>query len=199
MDTKQNLISTATELFLGKGYAAVGTTEICKTAGVNKGTFYHFFPSKSDLLIAAIDQYAEEFKASFSRIAELQVAPEEKLRKLFDVPMKANAAWRNEHGFAQGCLVGNMGLELASTDPSVQSAVVTAIDAWAREISPIVKELIEIGDPPKIDAETGANTVVGLLQAGLLLAKIYDDPQRILQMADIALGALASSPKTHVI
>jgi TetR/AcrR family transcriptional regulator, transcriptional repressor for nem operon len=52
-NTRDVLIDTAIFLFLGKGYGTVGTAEICRVAGVNKGTFYHFFSSKTDLLIAA--------------------------------------------------------------------------------------------------------------------------------------------------
>ncbi len=100
-DTKQRLIETATDLFLGKGYGAVGTVEICSGAGVNKGTFYHFFPSKSDLLIAAIKHYTVSFRDKFEQIARTGAEPADKLTALFNVPAEANRAWRDTNGFAQ--------------------------------------------------------------------------------------------------
>lgn len=197
MDTRENLLTTATELFLGRGYAAVGTTEICKTAGVNKGTFYHFFPSKSDLLVVTIQRYADEFAASFAQISASHAKPTNKLQMLFDVPARANAEWREKHGFAQGCLVGNAGLELSSIDIAVRQATASAMSKWACEISPIIEELIESGDLPDVDVSKGAETVVGLIQGGLLLSKVHDDPSKITAMADIALGALAGSPRKN--
>lgn len=194
MDTRENLISTATELFLGRGYAAVGTTEICKTSGVNKGTFYHFFPSKSDLLVVTIQRYAEEFASSFTQIAVSDATPKKKLSMLFDVPAKANSDWKKEHGFAQGCLVGNVGLELASTDIAVRIAVASAMLKWADEISPVIEGLVAGGDLPHIDVTKGAELVVGLIQGGLLLAKIHDDPARITEMSRVALSALRGCP-----
>ena len=38
-------------------YASTGVAEICKKAGVNKGSFYHFFESKEELAINALDAY----------------------------------------------------------------------------------------------------------------------------------------------
>jgi len=43
--TKQKLLETAMELIWVSSYGSVGVDDICKRAGVSKGSFYHFFPS----------------------------------------------------------------------------------------------------------------------------------------------------------
>ena len=91
MDSREKILSTASDLFLGKGYGVVGTSEICKAAGVNKGTFYHFFPSKADLLVAAIEAYAEDFRLAFADIAAGPDQPSQKLAALFGVPFRAQS------------------------------------------------------------------------------------------------------------
>lgn len=191
-DTRERLIKTATSLFLGKGYGSIGTTQICTTAGVNKGTFYHFFPSKSDLLIAAIENYASCFNDAFDRIVQTNVLPSKKLMDLFNVPAKANRSWRKKNGFAQGCLVGNMTLELSAVDKTVQQASKTALRRWAKTIEPIIVEFAHAEQLEFLDPAAGAQCIIAMLQGGLLMAKANNDPEQIIAMAPAAKGALRS-------
>jgi len=198
-DTRERLIETATELFLGKGYGSVGTSQICSTAGVNKGTFYHFFPSKSDLVIAAIEIYAQSFNDAFVQIARTDAAPSEKLVALFEVPAEANRSWRAAHGFAQGCLIGNMTLELSAVDEAVQQASQIALRKWAKAIEPIITEFCDAEGLSGLDPVDGARCVVAMIQGALLMAKAHNDPSQITAMAPAAKGALhalARHPKT---
>jgi TetR/AcrR family transcriptional regulator, transcriptional repressor for nem operon len=48
-EARERLIGTAGDLWHRRSYTDVGVSEICETAGVQKGSFYHFFPSKQDL------------------------------------------------------------------------------------------------------------------------------------------------------
>jgi len=192
LSTRERLIETATDLFLGKGYGAVGTSKICATAHVNKGTFYHFFPSKSDLLIAAIKKYAGSFDDAFMRIAKTDTPPSDKLAALFEVPAEANRAWHSANGFAQGCLVGNMTLELGAVDEAVQQASQTALRNWAKAIEPIVAQFGDAEGLSNLDRAEGARCIIAMIQGGLLMARAYNDPSQITAMAPAAEGALRS-------
>jgi AcrR family transcriptional regulator len=55
-EKKQNLLSSAQELFLKKGVAKTSVDEIVQRANVAKGTFYLYFKDKGDLLQALVDQ-----------------------------------------------------------------------------------------------------------------------------------------------
>jgi TetR/AcrR family transcriptional repressor of nem operon len=67
-DTKQMLIDTASELIWKNSYGSVSVDDICKAADVKKGSFYHFFPLKVDLAIAAMEEFYQSKKAVFDRI-----------------------------------------------------------------------------------------------------------------------------------
>jgi TetR/AcrR family transcriptional regulator, lmrAB and yxaGH operons repressor len=59
--TKVRLITTATRLFMQRGYDGTGLAEILSEAGVPKGSLYHHFPDgKADLACAAADWTASE-------------------------------------------------------------------------------------------------------------------------------------------
>jgi TetR/AcrR family transcriptional regulator, transcriptional repressor for nem operon len=190
-NTRDALITKATELFLGKGYGVVGTAEICRESKLNKGTFYHFFPSKSALGVAAIEIYANNFANSFSVIATSNMEPREKLKALFSVPAEANRTWKEKYGFAQGCLVGNMATELGTVDLLIKEATQAAINLWMIPIESVIADLIACGVLPKIDTRKGAEAVIVMLQGGLVLAKAFNDPARVATLSEAALPALA--------
>ena len=54
------LAATARRLFHERGYQAVGVAELCSAADVNKGSFYHFFPSKRHLLLEILSNVWDE-------------------------------------------------------------------------------------------------------------------------------------------
>jgi Bacterial regulatory proteins, tetR family len=51
-DRKQHVIKIAHDLFIEKGYQATSIQDILDYSGISKGTFYNYFSSKSDLIIA---------------------------------------------------------------------------------------------------------------------------------------------------
>ncbi|MBJ7472764.1 MAG: TetR/AcrR family transcriptional regulator [Solirubrobacteraceae bacterium] len=69
--TRRKLIEAATTLFAERGYAAVGTEEIVRTAGVTRGAMYHQFADKAALLEAMVE---EAEKALVQRVAEGAIA-----------------------------------------------------------------------------------------------------------------------------
>jgi TetR/AcrR family transcriptional repressor of nem operon len=78
IDTRQQILDTARTIIAGKGFSAVGLSEILAAAGVPKGSFYHWFPSKEQfgeaLLERHFESYLQQVDASLS--ATGRTAPE---------------------------------------------------------------------------------------------------------------------------
>ncbi len=71
--TRGALVRAARELFAERGYAAVGTEEIVRSAEVTRGALYHHFQDKRDLLRAVHEQLEQELVASIGeRIAGVE-------------------------------------------------------------------------------------------------------------------------------
>jgi AcrR family transcriptional regulator len=57
---RAELVGAARSLFFERGYDATSVDEIIARAGVSKGAFYYYFPSKGAVLEALAEQMAEE-------------------------------------------------------------------------------------------------------------------------------------------
>src|ERR1700686_1687488 len=60
------LLDAAVEIIRQKGYAATSVDELCARAGVTKGAFFHHFPSKDSLAVAAVNQWTDMTAAFFA-------------------------------------------------------------------------------------------------------------------------------------
>ena len=81
-ETKDKLLQVGFDLIWDSSYGSVSVDDICKRAGINKGSFYHFFPSKADLVVAAYQEAWSETKPELDRIFSPQVPPLERLHLL---------------------------------------------------------------------------------------------------------------------
>jgi AcrR family transcriptional regulator len=63
-ETLQRIADVAMELFLANGFEATTLDEIASAAGISRRTFFHYFESKDDLLLAHVEGYADALRAA---------------------------------------------------------------------------------------------------------------------------------------
>lgn len=64
------IIDAALTRFAADGYDRTSTASICREAGIGSGTFFHYFPTKLDLLLAILELGAEETAQWFADHAD---------------------------------------------------------------------------------------------------------------------------------
>lgn len=180
---RERIVQTALHLFYAEGFNAVGTNQICAEAGVNKSTLYHLFPSKVDLVLAALEVYASAITKKMKQIAKSKVPAEQKLEQIFEAPFQANQDLKKKSGNAKGCFVGNTVLELAGGEERVRTYLAHVLQSWTEAIEPVVRELA-IGQD--IDTAKASRSIIAYLQGAILLAKVYNEPQAIKDLAKSA-------------
>jgi AcrR family transcriptional regulator len=72
--TRAALLDAAVECLCADGYAAVTTTEIARRAGVSRGAQLHHFPTKAELLAAAVEHLLQRRMREFAEVLA-DVAP----------------------------------------------------------------------------------------------------------------------------
>jgi TetR/AcrR family transcriptional regulator, transcriptional repressor for nem operon len=188
LSPRDRVIQAALHLFYTEGFHAVGTNLICSEAKVNKSTLYHLFPSKVDMVLAALEVYASDITRKFKQIAKSKVATEQKLEQIFETPFRVNQDLKQQLGDVKGCFVGNIALELAGKEERVRTYLAYVFQTWAESIEPIVKELAV---NQSVDTQKISRSMIAYLQGAILLSKAHNDPQFIKDFAKSA-SALVS-------
>lgn len=66
-DTRQHLLDTGYRIMAVKGFSGVGLNEILQSAGVPKGSFYHYFKSKEQFGQALLEDYFRVYLADMDQ------------------------------------------------------------------------------------------------------------------------------------
>ena len=67
-DTREHLLATGETLSLRLGFTGMGLSELLSTAGVPKGSFYHYFRSKEVFGEAMLQRYFEHYDAAMQQL-----------------------------------------------------------------------------------------------------------------------------------
>jgi TetR/AcrR family transcriptional regulator, transcriptional repressor for nem operon len=185
LSPRDRIIKTSLHLFYINGFHAVGTNQICAEAKVNKSTLYHIFPSKVDMVLAALEVYADDVTQQFRQIAKSSKTATQKIEQIFELPFLNNQNLQQQFGHVKGCFVGNIALELSGQEERVRTYLTQVFQIWAEAIEPIVQEL-SIGR--SIDTAKAAQSIVAYLQGAILMAKTVNNPQLIKDLAQSAVA-----------
>src|SRR5678815_1160845 len=74
-ETRRALLDAAVESLIEVGFARTTTLEVQRRADVSRGALLHHFPSKAELLVAAVDHLAE-MRARELKALSAQLPPE---------------------------------------------------------------------------------------------------------------------------
>jgi len=60
LNTREKILKAGEELFSRKGYEATSVNDICEKAGVSKGAFFHYFPTKEHFFLEILDLWLKD-------------------------------------------------------------------------------------------------------------------------------------------
>lgn len=191
--TKHKLLETAMQLLWENSYGSVSVEDICQRAGVNKGSFYYFFPSKSDLTVAAMEEHWQEKKVNWDRIFSAQSPVLKRLDDISTHILKTQEEKKEQFGKVCGCPYVSIGTELGTQDEKIRLKIEELIERsclyWRTFIRDAQAEgLVNSEEDPKQMAREIYSYVLGLvIQARLIndlkpLKSIKSGVERLLSL-----------------
>ena len=178
-DARQRLLDAALELFTERGYTSVGVAEISGRAGVQKGSFYYFFPSKEALALAVVDRHWEAQRAEWAGIFEQGGPVVDRLRSLFRATADRQAAALAGTGSVTGCMFGNLALEVSSRGGPMRERLQAIFDEQISMIQAQLDEAVSTGEIAVDDRAEAARSIVAQLEGLVLFAKLFNDPAQL--------------------
>lgn len=182
-DARDRLLATAARLVHERGYTAVSVSDICAEAGLKKGSFYHFFPSKHALVLATLDRFAEYQEARMQAALESGTSTREQLLGMLTGMYHAFLTAQRTYGFANGCPLGNLAQEMAHRDAELRQRLGSIFLGWQARLSLLLEHGRQRGELEVRNARAAAEAIVAYLQGAVLLAKATDDPEVLLRLA----------------
>ncbi|HEY5751931.1 MAG TPA: TetR/AcrR family transcriptional regulator [Chthoniobacterales bacterium] len=198
-ESKCKLLSVASRLIWENSYGAVSVDDICREADVRKGTFYHFFPSKADLTIAAQEADWQNLRPRLDENFSPQTPPLERFEKYCESTLANQRQKLQEFGKVCGCPTITLGSELSTLNESIRLKAVEIMDRYLKYFESAVRDaavdgLIETGDP-----RVTAKAIFAYSQGVLLEAKIRNDLTQLETMQDGMFRLLNLKPKAECV
>jgi TetR/AcrR family transcriptional repressor of nem operon len=167
------LIEATTDLLWTGSYGAVSVDAICDRARVKKGSFYHFFKSKDELVIAALDAHWEARKPTLDKLFARSRPPLDRLRAYFDSVYERQRELGKKFGRPPGCFYCKLGVELGQETEigkKVQSIMAAYVAYYESALNGAAAE-----GWPLVDIPGKAQALFAFMEGVLTQARINDD------------------------
>ncbi len=185
-EARENLIKSAIELIGTRSYNAVGVQELCEHAGVKKGSFYHFFPSKRDLTLEALDSMWKKFKEELlDPVFDSDATTIDKFDSLIKGSYEYQSSAKDCFGCVTGCGIGNLALELSTQDEPIRKKIEEIFEEWAKYFEDVIIEAVNQGALPlETDPRATSQATLAYIEGVSLLSKTFNDPGMINRLGE---------------
>jgi TetR/AcrR family transcriptional regulator, transcriptional repressor for nem operon len=168
-NTRDRLLAAGTELFAAKGYQSTSIADLLHHAGVHSGSFYHFFPTKQDLLLAVLKAYCDGIEAML--LAPAWDGIDDPIARVFAL-LGAYRRALEASSCVYGCPIGSLALELHEPDPPVRELLSRNFLGWVRHIQSCL-DAARQNLPRDIDTHQLAVFVLTTMEGGVMQARTH--------------------------
>ena len=196
-DAKEKLLDVAFQLIWDNSYGSVSIDQMCERANVNKGSFYHFFGTKSDLTVAAYEEHWRQKQRDMDRIFSAQVAPLDRLKNWCNHVYQSQKEKAVEYGHICGCPYASIGAEVATQDDKIRAKSEELIARNRKYLESAIADAKREGSVSAEDPSLAAQQVYSFVLGAILQAKIQNDVEvlRYLEQTVMAIiGARTAVP-----
>ncbi|MAF68682.1 MAG: TetR family transcriptional regulator [Micavibrio sp.] len=197
-NNREKLIETALELIWLESYNAVSVDDICKKAGVQKGSFYHYFPSKAHLALETMDDCVQQHIAEYEEMFSADTPPLERFRKMVKFITQQQKEVSAQLGRVCGCPFATLGSELAAQDEGIAHKVTDICSQKTVYYQRTLQDLVEAGIIDKnTDTQAKADEIFAFIVGQLIMARIKNDLKYLEENLEKALFDLIGVSQQH--
>jgi TetR/AcrR family transcriptional repressor of nem operon len=198
-DTKQKLLQTAVTLIWESSYGSISVDDICNRAGVNKGSFYYAFKSKSDLAAAAFEDHWNKKRALMDEIFSSQVPPVDRIEKYCDRVVHEQLDKYKKTGKLCGCPFASIGSELSTQDEQIRKKAHELSERTMKYLASALRDAAAEGALEAEDPVELARQVFCYAGGLIMQAKIENNPEVLKCLKKGIFRLLGANPVESVV
>jgi AcrR family transcriptional regulator len=135
--TREEILEAAITLFAKQGFLATTMSELAKAIRMTPGALYWHFPTKEDLLLAAMEELHQRYVKEFVDLVSEQghKLPAKQQLAQFLARTQSFIRYHREYGI----FIGMVTAESADSNPRVAEAVRNMVEPYARVLAGIIR------------------------------------------------------------
>jgi len=185
--TRQFIIEKSAPIFNTKGYSATSMNDILQATGLTKGGVYGNFDSKDQIAIEAFELSIGKVKEGIRFKTKNESTAQGKLFAIFNFYKNFSIIPLTEGG----CPLLNTAIEADDNLPFMKVKAQKALNELLASLEYIIQNGIESNEFKEgIDAKKEAALIFSVIQGGLMMSKLSDNPK--------ILNGLLETLKTNV-
>lgn len=187
-DTRQHILDTGYRIIAGKGFSGVGLNEILQTAGVPKGSFYHYFKSKEQYGQALLESYFAAYLTGIDKLFETPgLSARERLVRYWEQWLQSQCADCDE----QKCLVVKLSAEVADLSDAMRLTLRYGTVQVVGRITRAIEAGVADASLGALEPRATAQMLYQLWLGASLLAKLHRNGEPLQDAMKVTLKMLA--------
>ena len=152
------LLASALELFVEKGYAGTRLDDVASRAGVSKGTLYLYFDNKEEIFKAVVrESVVARISETAEEIARYEGASDALLRNIVE-------RWWSEYGATTAGGISKLMMAESNNFPEIARFFLEeVIEPWHQLLGSVIQRGIDRREFRKVDVEMTVQTLAATL------------------------------------
>lgn len=181
-DTRDKLLQAALRLVWEEGVGSASVDDICDKAEVRKGSFYHFFKSKNELVMAALEAHWDETRVQLDRIFSPSMSAVDRLKGFFEFMVESQALMQKQAGRVLGCPYGSVGVSCSSEEQMIRERVEQIFGTFKKYFETALRDGRADGSIQVKDIPSMVDTVFEFIEGGMTTARIQNSLKPVQNM-----------------
>lgn len=186
-DAKERLMRAAIELIHRQGFGSTSVDEICAAADVRKGSFYHFFRTKCQLAVAALDADWSARRPTLEKIFFPGSPPDQRLYQFFEWCQVEQIQNHHKCGMIMGCPAFCLAGEICADQPIIRDKALEIISCYQNLFASAIADAMRQNLLPPGNPDTLSRMLFTWFEGTLMLARIQNDPNQLNSLPQSAL------------
>ena len=171
IDKRELILAKGAQVMTRRGYHGTGVLEIVQAAGIPKGSFYHYFASKEDFALQALDHlYTPRLARYQTALTNPVLSPR---ARVLDYYAELVAHFARQESPEYHCFIGSLSFEMAELSQPIGSQVEAILLRSVEVLASCLEQARDAGEIDRdIDCQALAEFIGNAWEGALLRMKV---------------------------